>query len=312
MDQTLPPQRRFLVIINRGSGTVRSLGVEAVKAMVEGTLKDKAEADVDFLDGSEVISRVERSLNEGRHEVIVVGGGDGTLSSVAGRLVGTAVALAVLPLGTMNMIARTLGIEGSLEQALATIAAGDIANVDVGRVNGRVFLHQVSFGMQPRVVKLREKIGYRSRVTKMLSGVAALLGVLSRPRPVRLIGMVDGQLVKLKLPALSVSNNIFRDDRPAIADRLDGGTLGVYMITARRWRDYLRLMLAALRGTWKDDDMVDARPAQTVRIETRRFAGQKILASIDGELTYLEAPVELVIDPGALRMVVPRAAAAEG
>ncbi len=112
-----------------------------------------------------------------------------------------------------------------------------------------------------------------------------MVNVLSRPRPVRMIGEVDGQLMRLKLSALAVSNNAYRADKPRLPDRLDGGVLGVYMLRATRWRDYVRLAMAALRGTWKDDEMIEATEARQVRLRAKRKAkGAKVLASIDGEL----------------------------
>ncbi len=116
------------------------------------------------------------------------------------------------------------------------------------------------------------------------------------------MGGIDGQIVRLTLPALVVSNNLYRVDRPSIPVRLDGGVLGVYMITATRWRDYIRLMLVALRGTWKDDEMVNAVEAREVRLAPRRGKG-RLLASIDGELTHLKAPVGITIEPRALNLI---------
>ncbi len=155
------PRPRYLAIINRGAGTVRSRGAELVRDLVEQGLKETGEADVRLVEGREIAGIVAEALAAKSADIIVVGGGDGTIASVAGQLAGSDIALAVLPLGTMNMVSQAAGFTQTLEDAIHEIAVGEAQAVDVGRVNGRAFLHQVSFGIQPRVVRIREKIAIR-------------------------------------------------------------------------------------------------------------------------------------------------------
>lgn len=305
MPETTTARRRFLVVVNKGSGTVRSLGEEAVRNALDAGFSPAGEAEIRFVDGQDLVPTIEAARKADSHDAIVVGGGDGSLASAAAALIGSDIALGVLPLGTMNMVVQSAGISTVLTEAIRQVAGGVASSVDAGRVNGKVFLHQVSFGLQPRVVRIREKIGYRSRLTKMLSGMVAIAAVVARPRPIKLSGEVDGQPVNLSLPAFAVSNNVYRDDRPSIPARLDGGELGVYMISAERPRDYLRMILAALRGTWKNDAMVEARHASHVKLERRRGKKGRLLASVDGELVYLTSPVDITIEPGALLLIVP-------
>lgn len=298
---------RYLVLINRGAGTVRSIGADAVVALVSEGLEPHGAVDVRLAEGGEIGPLVDVALAQQSADVIVVGGGDGTVASVAAKLLGRDVALAVLPLGTMNMVSKAAGFTQSLPAAIAEIAAGEVRAVDAGQVNGRVFLHQVSFGIQPRVVRIREKIGYRSRLTKILSGIAAMTAVLSRPRAVRMVGEVGGKLMPFKVPALMISNNPYRADKPRLPERLDGGLLGIYLVKARRWPDYGRLVIRALRGTWKDDAMVEVMEAADIRLRARRKGSDaKVLASVDGELVYLASPIEIASLPQALKLVMPR------
>ena len=302
MTSRRPAPSHILAIINRGSGTVQSLGPDILQQRV----RDGLGCEAVLLEGGEIASVVSKALREKRIDTIIVGGGDGTVASVAGQLVGTGVTMGVLPLGTMNMVAQAIGLPAGLDAAITALAGGGAALIDVGRVNGKVFLHQVSFGMQPRVVRIRERIGYRSRITKMISGLLAILAVLARPRPVRLISIESGVFTRLRIPALAISNNIYRSDRPGIPVRLDGGMLGVYAVSAWRWRDYVRIALATLRGTWKEDDMVEARATKAIRLmPMRRRGGGKIQASVDGELEFLDFPIEIANEPGALRMIIP-------
>lgn len=298
--------RRILVVVNRGSGTVRSLGEERVRQQLETGFAGRGLTEIAIAAPSGINARIDQAIADRSHDIIVVGGGDGSISAAAGKLVGTEIALGVLPLGTMNMVAKSIDLSLGLDEAIRQLAGGRIGSVDVGRVNGQAFLHQVSFGLQPRMVRIRERIGYRSRLTKIVSTGMAVVTVLARPRPIRAIGVVDGSVVRLRLPALAISNNLYRDDRLAVPAGLEGGELGVYQVRAARWHQYFRLAFAALKGTWRHEDTVNAQPAQHVRLVfKRRLRKPRMLASIDGELIYLTSPVDITIEPGVLRMVLP-------
>ena len=89
--------------------------------------------------------------------LVVGGGGDGTIAAVAAALVGTDTPLGVLPMGTLNHFAKDLGIPLELEKAVQTLFTGKVAQVDVGEVNGRIFLNNSSLGFYPRIVQERER-----------------------------------------------------------------------------------------------------------------------------------------------------------
>src|SRR5205085_3689399 len=84
------------------------------------------------------------------------GGGDGTQSAIASRLAGTQLVHGVLPLGTLNHFAKDLGIPLQLDEAVRTLAEGRVLEVDVGEVNGRVFINNSSLGLYPEIVRERE------------------------------------------------------------------------------------------------------------------------------------------------------------
>src|SRR5579864_154965 len=94
--------------------------------------------------------------------IVVAAGGDGTVAAVAAAVAGSRATLGVLPIGTSNHFARDLGLPATLPQAISVIAAGHARAVDVGEVNGRLFLNNSSIGMYPRIVHRRE--GQRQRL----------------------------------------------------------------------------------------------------------------------------------------------------
>ena len=89
----------------------------------------------------------DRDRGGGEIDAVVVGGGDGSIRTVASVLAETSVPLGVLPLGTLNHFVKDLGIPLPLEEAAATIAAGHLRVVDLAEVNGRVFVNNVSLGL---------------------------------------------------------------------------------------------------------------------------------------------------------------------
>jgi diacylglycerol kinase family enzyme len=301
---------RTAVLVNRQSGTVRSMGEEAARTLLGDAFG--GEADIFLVTGAEVEATVRRLADSGRFARLIVGGGDGTVASVAGLLAGTGLAMGILPLGTMNLMAKTIGMSADPAEALKQLQGASEQSVDAARVGGRLFLHHVSFGIQPRMVRIRERLGYSSRLTKMLAGLRALFSVLLKPQSQRLSLEADGERRDIKAPALIVSNNIYEDSAWLRQVRLDQGLLGIYALKPMSRMAFLRLALDLLRGRWRDNLNIDEDHARAVKIEIgRRRLGRRrrsIWASIDGELSLLALPVTITSEPSAISMLVPRPA----
>ena len=106
--------------------------------------------------GAEIIEAARHAARQ-KPWAIVAGGGDGTINAVASTLVGSNIALGVLPLGTLNHFAKDLNIPLELEAAAHNIIAGHASQIDVGEVNGRIFLNNSSLGLYPTLVRQRKK-----------------------------------------------------------------------------------------------------------------------------------------------------------
>lgn len=303
--------QRTAVLVNRQSGTVRTMGEEAARALLEGAFGEDAE--IHLISGAEVEPTVSRLSGTGHFGRIIVGGGDGTVTSVAGLLAGSGVAMGILPLGTMNLMAKAIGMSGDLVVAVEQLQHAEARDVDAARAGNRLFLHHVSFGIQPRIVRIRERLGYNSRLTKMLAGLRALFSVLLRPQSRRMSLKIDGQPRDIKAPALIVSNNIYEDSAWLKQARLDEGLLGVYALKPMSRLAFARLALDLLRGRWRDNLNIAEDHARSVTIEiTRRRLGRsrrRIWATVDGELSMLDLPLTIASEPGVLKMLVPRPSA---
>jgi len=309
MDQPVTDRPLTAIVINRHSGTVRSMGEEKVRALVTAAVPG-GEDSIALLDGTEIETHIGDLVRERRISRLYVGGGDGTVASAAGFVSGTGIALGILPLGTMNMMAQTLGISLDLATALEQLRDAEELDVDAGRAAGRLFLHHVAFGLQPRMVRIRERLGYSSRLTKMLAGVRAVAAVLLNRQSMRLTLRIDGSETEMKTPALAVSNNLYADTMMLKQARLDEGILGIYALRPMPLVAFLGLAIDLLRGRWRDNLNLREMRAPRLRIVRRRLFGghsRSIRATLDGELMLFDLPLTIESAPKAVRMLVPRA-----
>jgi diacylglycerol kinase family enzyme len=308
---TPPKQRSCLVVINRLSGTVRSRGAEAVRDLVEAALADTFKPLTILLAEGDVLPYIENALKAGSAEVVIAGGGDGTIASAAELVLKHGAILGALPLGTMNLFVRALGFSPVLEDALTQLKQARVQAVDVGVANDKLFLHQVSFGVQPRLARLRERMGYRNRFTKMLTGARALFMLAMSPRPVRVNVLVGNRHVKVTSPMIVVSNNMLGAERDAsLPQKLDEGILGVYVLTDTSLRTLMRLARAYLLRRGNPDGAIDQHSGEALTIKRRPRLFSKVkkkrkalLSSMDGEVVLLKNPVHIEIRPKALRVL---------
>lgn len=294
-------------MVNRQAGTVRSMGEEAVRQLITESFGDTA--TLALLDGGEIEARLRELLADDGVDRLFIGGGDGTLASAAALAAEGRVAIGILPLGTMNLMAQTIGMKTDLREALAQLRSAEVKPIDAAEANGRLFLHHVSFGLQPRMVRIRERMGYSSRFTKMLAAVRATLAVLGNPQSQRLSLTIDGTTTEMKTPGLIVSNNLYENAMMLKQARLDEGTLGIYALSPMSLVAFLGLALDVLRGRWMDNVNVSERHGSAVTIlRSGRFGRRRhsIKATLDGELVLLDLPLRIASRPAALRLLVPR------
>lgn len=295
---------RTWVIVNENAGTVRTLGVAGAREVIaRGFAQSDPSARIEFMSGGAISAMVDEALSSSAVDTIVVGGGDGTMSSVAGMLAGTGKAMGVLPLGTMNLFAKALGMPNALEDAVKAIATARRVAIDVGRVNDRVFLHHISLGLHPRMERIREHIGYGSRLSKIINSIRAFLLSIRRPPRLKLDTLLNGIERRVTSPAILVSNNRFGEGHVPYQDRLDEGVLAIYVVNTFRKRDIFRLAGGLLTATWLASPHVDVQTGQKLEIRSLKsgWTGRrKILASVDGELEYVKAPLRIEILPASL------------
>ena len=252
-------------------------------------------------DKEETVRLLQREIESGSN-LVIIGGGDGTLSQCAGVLAGSSVAMGVLPLGTGNTLARSLCIPIDLNAAAKTLADGHIIHMDVGRVNGQAFVNSVTLGLSSEIAhaltpEVKKKLG-------VLSWPVTGFKVLRRHRALKLRVRSAEKNYKVRTHQLVVANGHFIAWPLASAPdaAVNDKTLDVFVLGRERKRSMLLSAIQLLRG--RHIKSADAKFFRTsaVRIES---LGKPVPADVDGEINQ-QTPLDLTIEPGALRVVVPR------
>lgn len=253
-------------------------------------------------DGRALLAAADRARADGA-PLVIAAGGDGTVSAVASRLAGTATVLGVLPMGTLNHFAKDLGLPIELDAALDVLAGGETVAVDVGEVNGRVFINNSSIGIYPDIVLDREQQRRRLGRGKWPALLVACLNVLRRHPSLRAELQVQGERLLRRSPFVFIGNNRYEVEGFAIGRRaaLDAGRLSLYMAHHGGRFGLLRLaVLALLHRLRQAEDFEMLEAAELVIRPARR----RIRVAADGEVLVMQGPLHYRIRPGALRVRV--------
>ena len=239
-------------------------------------------------------------------DCVVVGGGDGTLNAAAPALIETGLPLGVIPLGTANDLARTLGIPLDPAAAAAVIAAGRERRVDVGLANDHPFFNVASIGFGVDLTRALTRDA-KSRWGALGYALAGLK-VLSRMRPFRAHISQEGSRITSKTIHLAVGNGRHYGGGMTVSEdaAIDDGHLHIYSLEVRSVWKLLVLLPAMRRGTHGRWNEVKTLASQEITVRTRRPRS----VNTDGEITT-RTPVHFRIVPGAIRIYAPAAAAGD-
>ena len=289
------------VIVNASSGA--GSREEVRQRLAHAFTEIGADARVSLAgDAAELVAFAERAARSDA-ERVVAGGGDGTINAVAAAMIDSGKTLGVLPFGTMNHFAKDLGIPLDVEGAVATIVAGHAVSVDVGDVNGRIFLNNSGLGLYPRVIRERDR---RQRLGsgKWPAYIWATLAILRRDPFLDIRLNVDGKELTGRTPFVFVGNNAYDMELLNVGGRacLDKGELSLYSTSRSGRLGLVRLAVRAMIGRLRQDKDFLAFATTDAWIGTRR---KRIRVALDGEVTIMEPPLHYRVRPGALRVLAP-------
>jgi diacylglycerol kinase (ATP) len=231
-------------------------------------------------------------------EFVIIGGGDGTLREVLPSLVHYNLPLAILPLGTANDIAGSLGILDDLPAACDTAVGGGIRHIDIGDVNGRLFVNNANIGLSSDVAcMLTPELKARWGV---FASVAVLPQILRRARPFPVTLTFDGKVEKISTVMILIGNGKYDGGFPIRYGGLDDGLLNLTSFDVRHWWNVPEVVSATLRKAYLGSPLVRTLDATVIEIQTEE---PKIIVA-DGDAVG-ETPAYIRVLPRALSVIVP-------
>ena len=303
---------RVALIVNSAAGSIRGDAYSALLRAIElGFERHGIEAEIVAAEGNpiaEAALKARERAERGELDAIVVGGGDGTIRSVANILAGSAVPLGILPMGTLNHFARDLGLSLKLDMAIDIIAHNQPRIVDLGSVNGAIFVNNSSVGVYPYMVADRDRRRGTSGLGKWPAMVLAGLRALKRFPFRRLTMTAEGSAMRYRTPMLFVGNNEYDLRLFSLGRRqqLDLGRLHVYVVRSQSRWSFVMLILRALLGLGRSAQELDQ--LETLAFEVRSRTS-RLPVALDGEVQVMQPPLRYRIMPGALKVLAPPPAA---
>jgi diacylglycerol kinase family enzyme len=291
---------KVVVIINSGSGSVS--GGETVDELKRLFNENGIDAEIE---AANELRSAAKNAAKSDAEVVVAGGGDGTVSTVASELVGTNKILGVLPLGTLNNFSKDIQIPQDLPSAIKVISEAHVEEIDAAEVNGHYFVNNSSIGLYPRIVRKRNMQQRLGRGKWWAAAWAAWRFLWVSPfLQVRL--MLDGCELFRKTPFVFVGNNDYEMDFYNIGrrSRLDGGNLSIYLLHGSGRRGLFSLVVRTLFGRLRQASDFEELNSNELIVVTKR---RRIHVACDGEVVVMRSPLQYRIHPKALRVITPKA-----
>lgn len=290
-------------IVNRNSGKSLEQDESALRETLETTFREAGlEVDLRLVPAEDIGEALEAAVR-GPSDLIIAGGGDGTLNAAAALAMEHDKTLGILPMGTMNLLARNLDIPLELSDAVRMIASGEPRMIDAAEVNGHYYFCNSYFGLPALFSEKRESQrgqGFMERAYGYLFEFPRQALAARRMA----VAIHDGEREQiLRGLAFAVTNNPF-DESGGITRRkspLNGGKLGFYATKHNSALAFAVLIAKFMAGAGPGDPNLVHLEAETLEVRSKR---KTITVTNDGELMKLETPLRYRIHPGALRIML--------
>lgn len=293
-----------VVILNAKAGTLQDrTGIDIEARVRQAVAGSGFNAEVVLAADGDFFEAITRAAKHGP-KTLIVGGGDGSVSHAVRNLAGTGKTLGVLPLGTMNLFARSLGMPAGLDAALAAFAEVEPVAIDLGSINGTIFHTLVGLGFFAEVARGRAQVRGNSALPfgRFIAVARSSLRAFLRTGTMQLTVEAAGVRRDLAAYALFASNNRLSPtgfDRP----RLDEGVIEIHVAEGAEMARRMQHGLDFIAGRWRDNDEITTITAAQATVLTHR---PRLWVSIDGELVRVQAPLKLESLPKALSVLMPK------
>lgn len=259
---------------------------------------------IEVLDPSKPLEETVRTLVDSGHRTVVAAGGDGTISGVAQALSGTQATMGILPRGTFNYFARSLGIPQDLDDAVDVIAGGHTRSLRLALLNDTVFLNNANFGLYPQILRSREDI-YNFWGRSRAAAYWSALKVLFRwPKPLVVSIRTQDKTKDVRTPMIFVLNNAFQLKHMGMegAQCIEDGQMAMLIAPDQGRFGMLRSAAAMLLGRASRHRDFHLVCSEDFEISTSR---RKLLVARDGERCMMSGPFRLSLSHDPLPIIVP-------
>lgn len=290
---------RAMIIFNPAAGQ-RDTIVDELHAAAGVWMNQGWQVDLHPTSGPGDGTRLARMAADAHYDVVIAAGGDGTINEVVNGLAGSTTALGTLPLGTMNVWVRELGLPLQPRAAAAALLRSQVRSIDLGRANGRYFLLMAGIGFDAAITA-----GVRHEEKRRLGAFAYVLRGLElafRIRGTRARLELDGKRVKGRVLMVVVGNSQLYGGLVKITHRasIDDGLLDVCVIRGNNFGSVLFHLIAIIRRRYSLDPDIKYYRARTIRIS----AHPQLPVQIDGE-SIGQTPMTFEVAPKALKALMP-------
>jgi diacylglycerol kinase family enzyme len=302
--EALVSAMKIHVIVNKRAGTVLDWETGTLGEQILAAFQAQShEVTLQLVDPDEMSPAIGCALAQGC-EALVVGGGDGSVRAAANAMIGSEVSLGILPLGTLNRLARDLKIPFDVQAAAAALANGQVTAIDVADVNGRIFLCNSTFGIPAIFSQQRQLLRGKPAVERFRGYFQALKDMLQSRRHME-VDIDHGQArMKLRVLSMVISNNPYIE-KPSLMMEKDGlhhGVLAAYISQHPSGWGMMRAVIRGMLGRFKSDPGIAHFEARRINVTARR---SRVRLSNDGELEIVDMPLRYSIRPDALKVLVP-------
>lgn len=293
---------KFVVLINKTSGTVLRLGEDKVKALMTERLGDRM-VSLELLETKDIISTLHKLALE-KPQGVLVGGGDGTAVCAAEILGPAKIPFAVLPLGTMNLLAQDLGSASTFEQTIERFDRLVNDDIDIGMCNGKMFLCSAVIGFVPESAVVREELREAASIETMARFISTIRRGMNGETKSKLMlkSKAGDKPYPIETTSLIISNNSFVHQPANGAERflresLNDGKLAVYSAAPKDIMDGLKMALSLWQGDWQNHESINSFETPELIVETE---DKKTLISLDGEPVEMQSPLHFTVRPRGL------------
>ncbi|MDR3503650.1 MAG: diacylglycerol kinase family protein [Legionella sp.] len=244
----------------------------------------------------EDLSKIIRKCTK-KHNIILVGGGDGTIRTAAHHCVHTPIILGILPLGTLNHFAKEMGLPIGVDELVASLKKHQTSKIDLAKVNDLIFINNSSIGFYPKFADKRDQ--YSKYYNKWLSYIPGFIESLKKHKSFNLAIKSKNLDLSLHTSFLMISNNVYSYEFPIEIKResFQQALLGIYYFKQGKIR-----IFKLIKHLFSSKNLFEINHSE-YPIEIHFCHEKEVTLSLDGETTKVKTPLYYEILPGSLTLL---------